>query len=128
MSAAPIQLEPNPWSHPDLPFCIAAARRLGFRTIEVWGPLHPVAALDEAALRKLAALTRVRVPQRLPGDTPPGDPEAARQRLRLGAPGVEIAEYRPATADTGVPGAPPGRSTLFEAWGPLAVASACQPA
>lgn len=53
----------SPWDHPLLPDLVREASRLGFSHVEVWGPIHPLAQLDEATARKLEGLRQLRVPR-----------------------------------------------------------------
>ena len=108
----------SPWSHPALPTMVREAARLTYPTIEVWGPLHPLATLDTAIGEKLAGLTGVRVPRLVDGVAGAGtealEAEGAR-RLREAVPGC-VLTYVDELGEEG---------TLFRADGPAAVWAGC---
>jgi hypothetical protein len=113
----------SPWSHPSLPAAVREARRLGFATIEVWGPVEPLATLDAGAADKLAGLTHIRAPRLTGAAFAVGSPSAdarfatALERLAALLPGCPVELYTPAdTPDV----------SLYQAAGPRAVWAPCQ--
>jgi hypothetical protein len=111
----------SPWSHPGLPAVVREARRLGFATVEVWGPIQPVADLPASAADKLAGLARVRAPRLGPEAGPDAAArfEAARAWLAERLPGCAVETYVP--DDTSHVSHP-----LYQAAGPAAVWASCQ--
>lgn len=109
----------SPWSHPGLPAVIREARRLGFVTIEVWGPIEPLDGRFPAPDR-LAGLTRVRAPRLGPEAGPDAAArfERAAAWLRQHVPACEIAPYTPGDTRPDV--------SLYQAAGPRAVWASCQ--
>lgn len=115
----------SPWSHPGLPAVIREARRLGFATIEVWGPIEPLDALTTAAAERLAGLTRIRAPRLGPEAGPDAAARftAAAARLQELVPGCVVEHYTPSDAS---PDVSPRNVSLYQAAGPRAVWGSCQ--
>ncbi len=111
----------SPWSHPGLPAVIREARRLGFATIEVWGPIEPLDGLTTAAAERLAGLTRIRAPRLGPeaGPDAPARFELALARLHDLLPACPIEVYTPGDTSADV--------SLYQAAGPRAVWGSCRP-
>ncbi len=124
----------SPWSHPELVSLVWEAERLGFTGIEVWGPLHPLLKTDEVRLRRLAPLTRARVP-RFAASEENHDRHVGRkgaweqgnlamERLRMWAPRCTIEVYSVDAASSPPANRPPPYLTC----GPQAVWPGCEPA
>ncbi|MES2640412.1 MAG: radical SAM protein [Myxococcota bacterium] len=113
----------SPWSHPGLPAVVREARRLGFATIEVWGPIEPLDTLTTAAAERLAGLTRIRAPRLGPeaGADAPARFELASARLQALLPACVVELYTPTDTSPDTTNV-----SLYQAAGPRAVWGSCQ--